>query len=42
MSTKDALELELRQLPGVWFVSFTEDEGTMFIELAVRAGTEEA
>ena len=42
MSTKDALELELRQLPGVWFVSFTEDEGTTFIELAVRPGTEQA
>ena len=42
MSTKDALELELRQLPGVWFVSFTEDEGTTVIELAVRPGTEQA
>ncbi len=42
MSTKDALELELRQLPGVWFVSFAEDEGTTVIELAVRAGTEQA
>ncbi len=42
MSTKDALELELRQLPGVWFVSFTEDEGNTVIELAVRPGTEQA
>jgi hypothetical protein len=38
---KDALELELRQLPGVWFVSFSEDEGTTFIELVVSPGTEE-
>ena len=42
VSTKDALELELRQLPGVWFVSFTEDEGTTVIELAVRPGAEQA
>ena len=42
VSTKDALELELRQLPGVWFVSFTEDDGTTLIELAVRPGTEQA
>jgi hypothetical protein len=39
---KDALELELRQLPGVSFVSFSEDEGATFIELVVRPGTEHA
>ena len=39
---KDALELELRQLPGVSFVSFSEDEGTTFIELVVSPGTEQA
>jgi len=39
---QDALELELRQLPGVSFVSFSEDEGTTFIELVVSPGTEQA
>lgn len=39
---KEALELELRQLPGVLFVSFSEDEGTTFIELVVSPGTEQA
>jgi hypothetical protein len=39
---KDALELELRQLPGVSFVSFADDEGTSFIELVVTGGTEHA
>ena len=29
----DALELELRQLPGVLFVAFAEDEGTTYIEI---------
>ena len=29
----EALELELRQLPGVLFVSFSEDEGTTHIEI---------
>src|ERR1700678_2458834 len=42
MTMMDALELELRQLPGVLFVSFSEDEGTMFIELVVSSGTEQA
>jgi len=36
----DALELELRQLPGVMFVSFSEDEGTTFIELLVSPRSE--
>jgi hypothetical protein len=39
-SMTDALELELRQLPGVSFVSFSDDEGTTFIELVVAAGTD--
>jgi len=39
---KDALELELRQLPGVSFVSFADDGGSSFIELVVSAGTEHA
>jgi hypothetical protein len=39
---KDALELELRQLPGVSFVSFADDEGTSFIEIVVSADTEHA
>ncbi|HTW10998.1 MAG TPA: hypothetical protein VME46_26090 [Acidimicrobiales bacterium] len=39
---KDALELELRQLPGVCFVSFADEEGTNFIELVVSAETEHA
>jgi hypothetical protein len=38
----DALELELRQLPGVSFVSFADNEGSTFIELVVAAGTEHA
>jgi hypothetical protein len=42
VGTKDSLELELRQLPGVWFVSFTEEDGTTLVELAVRPGTEQA
>jgi hypothetical protein len=42
MATRDALELELRQLPGVSFVSFSEDEGTTLIELVVGPGTEQA
>jgi len=37
---KDALELELRQLPGVSFVSFSGEEGEMFIELVVTSSTE--
>ncbi len=36
----EALELELRQLPGVWFVSFSEGDGTTFIELVVSPATE--
>jgi hypothetical protein len=39
----DALELELRQLPGVVFVSFSEDEVTgSYIELVVAPGTDHA
>ena len=38
----EALELELRQLPGVSFVSFTEEEGNTVIELVVAPGTEQA
>lgn len=39
---KDALELELRQLPGVAFVSFSGEEGANFIELVVAPGTDHA
>jgi hypothetical protein len=38
---QDALELELRQLPGVSFVSFSEEEGATVIELVVGPGTEQ-
>jgi hypothetical protein len=38
----DALELELRQLPGVSFVAIAEEEGTVLVELLVSAGTEQA
>jgi hypothetical protein len=38
----EALELELRQLPGVSFVSFSEDAGTTFIELVVSPSAEQA
>jgi hypothetical protein len=38
----EALELELRQLPGVMFVSFTEDQGTMYIELVATPLSEHA
>jgi hypothetical protein len=38
----EALELELRQLPGVSFVSFSEDDGTTLIELVVTPSTEHA
>jgi hypothetical protein len=38
----EALELELRQLPGVSFVSFSEDEGTTLIELVVTPSAEHA
>ena len=38
----EALELELRQLPGVSFVSFSEDDGTTLIELVVSPSTEHA
>jgi hypothetical protein len=37
---KDALELELRQLPGVLFVSFSEQEDLTLIEIVVSAGTD--
>jgi hypothetical protein len=37
----DALELELRQLDGVSFVSFSEEEGATVIELVVSPGTEQ-
>lgn len=39
---QDALELELRQLAGVSFVSFSEEEGATVIELVVNPGTEQA
>ncbi|HUB72278.1 MAG TPA: hypothetical protein VL984_17790 [Acidimicrobiales bacterium] len=38
----DALELELRQLAGVSFVSFAETEGISYIELVVSEGTDHA
>jgi hypothetical protein len=38
---KDALELELRQLAGVSFVSFSEEHGATLIELVVSPGTEQ-
>lgn len=38
---EDALELELRQLAGVSFVSFSEEEGATVIELVVNPGTEQ-
>src|SRR5579875_2022183 len=38
----DALELELRQLPGVLFVSFSEDDGGSYVELLVAPGTDHA
>jgi hypothetical protein len=38
----DALELELRQLPGVSFVAMAEEKGTVLIELLVSSGTEQA
>jgi len=38
----DALELELRQLPGVSFVSFSEEAGTSYIELVVGGGVDHA
>ncbi|MGH9105540.1 MAG: hypothetical protein ACRDZX_06820 [Acidimicrobiales bacterium] len=41
MPMKDALELELRQVPGVSFVSFSDDGGDAgFIELVVSGGAE--
>jgi hypothetical protein len=36
----EALELELRQLPGVLFVSFSQDEGTTYIELVAAPSGE--
>jgi hypothetical protein len=36
----EALELELRQLPGVRFVSFADEQGAVSIELVVSPGTE--
>jgi len=41
-TVNEALELELRQLPGVSFVSFSDDEGTTLIELVVSPSTEHA
>jgi hypothetical protein len=38
----DALELELRQLPGVVFVSFSEDDGGAYLELVVAPGSDHA
>jgi hypothetical protein len=40
MDSYDALELELRQLPGVSFVAIAEREGTTFVELLARHGTD--
>ncbi len=42
MSNYDALELELRQLQGVSFVALAERDGTTFIELLARHGTDRA
>lgn len=39
---QDALELELRQLDGVSFVSFAEEDEATVIELVVNPGTEQA
>lgn len=39
---QDALELELRQIEGVSFVSFADEDGATVIELVVAPGTEEA
>jgi hypothetical protein len=39
---KDALELELRQLTGVWFVSFSDQDGLTVIEIVVGPGTDPA
>ena len=39
---KDALELELRQLPGVWYVSFSDQDGLTVIEIVVGPGTDHA
>lgn len=39
---RDALELELRQLPGVSFVSFADEEGASFIEIVVTGSTDHA
>lgn len=38
----DALELELRQLLGVSFVSFSEEDGATVIELVIVPGTEQS
>ena len=38
----DALELELRQLPGVVFVSFSEGDAGGYVELVVLPGTDQA
>ena len=38
----DALELELRQLPGVLFVSFSEDEAGAYIEVVAAPGVDHA
>jgi len=39
---KDALELELRQLPGVSFVSFSEEGGRHYVELVLAEGVDHA
>jgi hypothetical protein len=39
---KDALELELRQLSGVWFVSFSDQDGLTVIEIVVGPGADHA
>jgi hypothetical protein len=36
----EAIELELRQLPGVLLVTFSEEDGAGYVELVVAAGTD--
>ncbi|MGC8627233.1 MAG: hypothetical protein ACP5VR_06675 [Acidimicrobiales bacterium] len=40
MSNYDALELELRQLPGVSFVALADRDGTTFIEILAGQGAD--
>ncbi|GEM_PF-3423832 len=41
-ATYDALELELRQLPGVLFVALADRDGSVVIELVASQGADEA